>query len=122
MNAEVITIKGEKFALLPIATWNHIQETLEEAIDIANAKKISARIAAGGGEYFPEQVVQDIVFGKNKIKVYREYRGMTQAALANKSGISIDTVKRLETTAEGGSIKTVKAIAETLEIDIDMLI
>ncbi len=122
MNAEVVTIKGEKFALLPFAMWEQMVETLEDAQDIAQAKEIKRRIAAGDGEYFPEQVITDIVMGKNKIKVYREYRGMTQAILADKSGVSVDTIKRLETSAEGGSVKTIKAIANALSIDVDMLI
>ena len=122
MNAEVLTIKGEKFAILPFDVWEKIQETLEDLQDIADAKEIEARIQRGEGEYFPAEVVNAILDGANPVKVYREYRNMTQAELAQKAGLSADMIKKIESGKSDGSLKSLKAIAAALNVDIEDII
>lgn len=123
MNAEILTIKGEKFAILPFDVWEKIQETLEDLQDIADAKEIEARIQRGEGEYFPAELVEAIMLnGKNKIQAFREYRGMTQEALAEAIGKSVILVRKLESGATKGSIDTIKAVSEVLKVDINNLI
>ena len=123
MNAEVLTIKGEKFAILPFDVWEKIQETLEDLQDIADAKEIEARIQRGEREYFPAELVEAIMLnGKNKIQAFREYRGMTQEALAEAIGKSVILVRKLESGATKGSIDTIKAVSEVLKVDINNLI
>ncbi|MBR1649250.1 MAG: helix-turn-helix domain-containing protein [Alphaproteobacteria bacterium] len=122
MNAEVLTIKGEKFAVLPFDIYEKIIEALEDAQDIADAKEISAKIASGEMECFPSSVVNALIDGENAVKVYREYRGLTQAELAQKAGVSVVMIKKLEAGKTTGSIKTLKAIALALKLDVDDLI
>ena len=123
MNAEVLTIKGEKFAILPFDVWEKIQETLEDLQDIAEAQEIEARIQRGDREYFPAELVEAIMLnGKNKIQAFREYRGMPQEALAEAIGKSVILVRKLESGATKGSIDTIKAVSEVLKVDINNLI
>lgn len=58
---------------------------------------------------------------KNKVKILREEKNMTQTELAEKSGLSLRTVQRIEA---GNSLKgfTIKAIAQALEAEPESLI
>lgn len=122
MNAEVITLQGKKFAVFPLDVWEKLQERIEELQDIADCKEIEARIERGEGEYFPCEVVDAMLDGENTIKLFREYRGLTQAELAGKSDISLSMIKKLECGESEGSIKTIKSIAKALNIDVELLI
>ena len=122
MNAEVMILKGIKYAVLPFEAWEKLQEYLEELQDIADCNEIKARIEQGKGEYFPEGVVDALIDGENAIKTFREYRGLTQTELASKAGLSVAMIKKLESGETGGSIKTIKAIASALNLEVDDLI
>ena len=121
-NAEILTIKGEKFAVLPFDIYEKLVEKLEDMQDIADAKEISAKIASGEMECFPDTLVKAIIHGENKVKVFREYRGLTQAELAEKTGLSTIMIKKLEAGETDGSIKSLKAIAGALNLDVDDII
>lgn len=58
---------------------------------------------------------------KNKVKILREEKNMTQTELAERSGLSLRTVQRIEA---GNSLKgfTIKAIAQALEAEPESLI
>ena len=58
---------------------------LEDAISIAAAKKA---VESGEDELIPAEVVNRIIDGENPIRVYRDYRGLTQKDLAQKVDIS----------------------------------
>lgn len=57
---------------------------------------------------------------KNKVKFYREKQNLTQTELAEKSGLSLRTIQRVENgnTPKGFTIKT---LAEALEVDTESL-
>jgi len=97
------------------STTHSAEETMtdEELYDIAKAE---------AGEYFPADVTKRLVAGDSPIKVYREYRALTQAALAEQSGISTMYLSQIETGNRGGSTKVISAIAKALSVDIDDLI
>jgi len=122
MNAEVLTIKGEKYALLPFDAWEKLQEYLEDLQDIADCNEIKARIERGEGEYFPSSVVDALIDGDNAIKVYREYRGLTQNELAEKVGVSVSMIRKIEAGESEGSIKTLKSIAQALNVDLENIV
>lgn len=119
MDTEILTIKGEKFAVLPFNLYEKLMEKLEDLQDIADCKEIKAQIARGEMELFPADIVNAIINGENKIKVYREYRGLTQAELAAQANLSLAMIKKLESGETSGSIKSLKAIAKVLCLDLD---
>ena len=120
MNADIITLQGKKLAVVPLDVWERILEKLEDFDDLMAAREIDADPAA---EYFPIELMDQIKLdGKNPVKVYREYRKMTQEQLAEKAGISVHMVRKIENGESEGSISTIKAIAKALNLDIDMLV
>lgn len=123
MNAEVMTLEGKKYAVLPYDFWEQVQERLEDLQDAIDAKEISAKIACGEMEYFSSEFVNRLLLGdENKVKVCREYRGLTQEALATKINKSVELIRKIESGKSEGSISTIKAIAEALSVDINLLV
>lgn len=122
MEAQVLQLNGMKYAVLPYESYAKMIEILEDARDIADAKEIAARIERGEGEYFPSEVINAILDGENKIKIFREYRGITQEALAEKINKSVAMIRKLENGSSDGSISTIKAISAALKVDVEMLI
>jgi len=123
MNAEVLTIKGEKFAILPLNIYEKLLEAIEDVQDIADAKEIEAQVKRGEMECFPAYILDEIIDeGKNAVKVYREYRGLTQNELAEKANISLAMIRKIESGQSEGSVSTIKAIAAALNLDVDLLI
>ena len=117
--AEEIAESDLRVALIGAIMGN---EAIDDLQDIADAKEIEARIQRGEGEYFPAEVVNAILDGANPVKVYREYRNMTQAELAQKAGLSADMIKKIESGKSDGSLKSLKAIAAALNVDIEDII
>ena len=62
------------------------------------------------------------VYYKNPIKVWREYRELTQQKVAEEIGISIPFVSQLETGKRNASIDVMKKMALILNVDIDDLV
>ncbi len=122
METQVLQLNGIKYAILPYEAYEKMIEVLEDAQDVADAKEIASRIMQGEGEYFPSEVVNAILSGENKIKVFREYRGMTQEELAKKINKSVPMIRKLENGSSDGSVNTIKAISATLNVDVELLI
>lgn len=103
---------------IPIQDFEALQERLEELEDIAALDAALAR----DEEAFPGDVVKRLLDGESPVKVFREYREMTQAVLAEKTGVTKTTISEIETGRKQGSVGTLKAIANALELDIDDLV
>ena len=123
MNAEIITLHGQKLAVLPLDVWESILEKLEDFEDIIDAKRIEAEEEKNGGDYFPYELIKSIrKGGKNRIKAYREHRKMSQEELAEKAGVSVHMIRKLEAGESKGSVDTIKAIAKALRLNMELLV
>ena len=61
----------------------------------------------------------------NHIKTYRKKQGLTQADLANRAGLNIRQIQKIENgeaQTENVTLKTMQAIAQALNAKIDDLI
>lgn len=72
-------------------------------------------------ETVPHAVVKRLSAGDHPVKVYREHRGLTQAVLAERTGLSPMYLSQIETGRRGGSAKTLAKIARALHVDLDDL-
>ncbi len=70
----------------------------------------------------PEAFAFRVTSGESPIRVWREYRGLSQAALAKAAGISVPYLSQLESQIRSGSKKVLKKIAESLNLRVDALI
>lgn len=61
----------------------------------------------------------------NRVKTYRKKQGLTQKALANRAGLNIRQIQKIENDevqTENVTLKTMQAIAQALNAKIDDLI
>ena len=94
---------------------------LEAAEDLADIAAYDAAMA-DPGEGMPGSILMRIIAGENPVRVIREWRGLTAAETARKAGIHRVQLHDIETGKRQGSIATVKAIAEALNVPVDDLI
>ena len=71
-------------------------------------------------ETLPHSVVTRLLDGlETPIQIFREYRNLTQEDLAKRAGISQGMLSEIESRKKTGSVATIKAIAEALNVDLD---
>jgi DNA-binding XRE family transcriptional regulator len=73
-------------------------------------------------ELMPLELTRKIIEGENPIEVYLEYRNLTQTELAKVVGVTQTTISEIENGRKQGSIKTLKAIASALKVDLDDIV
>jgi hypothetical protein len=77
-----------EYAVIPYELYEQLVEDAETLQDIRDIDEIKARIERGEEELIPAHVTYAILDGENPVKVWREYRGLTQQELATAAGIS----------------------------------
>jgi transcriptional regulator with XRE-family HTH domain len=70
----------------------------------------------------PGEVTFAILSGINPVRAWREYKQIKMNELAKRAGISSAYLSQIENGKRNPTIDTLKAIANELEIDIEMLI
>jgi DNA-binding XRE family transcriptional regulator len=106
------------FVKVPQKDFESLIDKLEDAQDRLALDKALRQ----NEERFPGTLVQRMVEGESPLRVFRQYRGLTQQALADAAKVSKTTISELETGRKDGSIKTIARIAEVLNVDIDDLV
>lgn len=123
MNVQILEKNGKpEWAILPYADYLALVEEAEDQEDIRDYNELTAGIEAGTVELFPDSVTVDIINGKNPIKLWREYRALTQQQLAEKVGISVPFLSQLESGKRNSSMKVLVALSSALSVDMDMLV
>ena len=116
MKMETVTREGQEFVLVPRNEYAKLIEDVEMLADIKDYRE--AKLSQE--ETLPGEVIDRIILNdENPARVYREYRGLTQQQLADKVGIQRAYLTEIETGRKSGSIKTLKAIAQALGVDLD---
>ena len=64
--------------------------------DIRDYDIVKESLEQGSEESIPSQIVYAILDGDNPIRVWSEYRGMSQQELAERAGISVPYLSQLE--------------------------
>jgi len=118
----IISPSGERMVVLPEADYAALIERLEDAEDIASATAVRERIKRGEEELVPARVVERLIGGENPITVWREYRGMTISALAEKAGLSQSYLSQIESGKREGKVTMLARLARALAVDLDDLV
>lgn len=122
MNVQTIDRDGKpEYVVLPWADYQALLEAAEDAIDGALLDAFRKKLASGEEETVPAAVLDALLAGTSPIKVWREYRGLTQEALATRVGISKAYLCQIETGKREGAIKTLRALAAALGLTVDDL-
>ena len=117
-----MTVQVIKWAVVPYDTYLELVEKAEMLQDIQDYGSVKAALERGDDELIPDEVVNAILDGANPIKVWREYRRMSQHELANQVDISVPYLSQLETNKRKGSLEVLSAITTVLNISLDMVV
>jgi len=122
MSKPQIIYQGGKpaFAVVPWKQYEFFKKHVDEA-DLTD-EELMTLADLEDDEVIPMYVSERLSAGEHPVKVFREYRNMTQKELAQKAGISPEYVSQIEGGKKQGSIDTLKAIAEALSLDLDDLV
>jgi DNA-binding XRE family transcriptional regulator len=112
--AETVTI--------PKTEYERLRALDEEFADIESALAIEAKIASGEEELIPSVVVDRLLAAEAPLRVWREYRQLTQVALARASGVNRVQIVEIEAGRSTGSVHTLYKLATALDVDVDDLI
>jgi predicted transcriptional regulator len=121
MRIEKITRDGKVFAILPMNTLKKLIDDAEMLADIAAYDAAKARLASGEDELIPLEITERRLAGESTVKIWREYRGLTQEGLAKKSKVSRSMIAAIEAKHKTGGIATLKKLAGALKVDLDEL-
>lgn len=118
----IVTPGGERLVVLAEAEYAALVEAAEDAEDRAALDRFRTRLASGEEEMIPSEVVDRLLGGENRIRVWREHRGLSAKALAERSGIAQGFLSQIETGKREGTVETLRKIATALSITIDDLV
>lgn len=105
-----------KTITIPRAEYEALRARIEDLDDIL------AGHAARTGVALPHEFAMRIIEGEHPVRVWREYCGMTAAALANAAKVSKAYLSEIETGKKPGSIEAYKGIAGVLAVPVDALL
>ena len=106
-----------EFIVLPYKEYDNLLNALEDKEDIKAVKDFHSN----NQKTIPFELLQSIANGKNAIRVFREFRKISQIKLAEQAGISRQYLCQIENGTRKGSHKVLKRIADILDVDIDLL-
>jgi len=115
----ITTPSGDRMVLIPLEEYERLIEAAEDAADARDVDEIRRRLATGEEELIPAEVVDRMIDGENKLRVWREFRGMSAKQLAGATALAAPYISQLETCKREGTIETFKKIATALRVDID---
>jgi DNA-binding XRE family transcriptional regulator len=121
-NIQLIERDGKpEWAVLPYDEYLKLLEQAEMLEDIRDYDIAKAELENGEDELIPSEVVEALLDGENPIKVWREYRGLTQQQLADTAGISKPYLSQIETGKRKGAVDILSTIAKALNVSLDDL-
>jgi len=109
--------KGNQFVLLSKGEYDRLLEKVQDTLDL----RLLRDRKNDDGEKISGEMMQRLL-SENPIKVWREYRQLSQTSLAKKIDVTAMYISHLETGKKKGSINTLKEIASVLKVDLDDLV
>lgn len=122
MSVQLILKEGKpEYAIVPYEIYERLVADAEMLEDIRDYDA-AVKAVENGEELIPADVVYALLDGANPIRVWREYRGLSQGELALVAGISSSYLSQLETGKRTGTAEVLNTIAAKLNIDLDELV
>ncbi len=121
MRVETITRKGREFAVIPVEVLQRLMDDAEMLADVKAYDAAKARLASGEDELVPFEIVERRLNGEAPLRIWREYRKLTQEQLAKRARVSRALVAAIETKRKTGSINTWKRLSAALDVSWEQL-
>src|SRR5271170_4468273 len=121
MHIEKITRKGKEYAVIPVEDLLKLMDDAEMLADVKAYDAAKGRLRRGDDELIPFEIVERRLAGESTVKIWREYRELTQEELAERSKLSRAMIAAIETGRKKGGIDTLKRLAAALKVDLNNL-
>lgn len=107
---------------IPRSEYERLVAMAEDAADMRAIEEFKVKLASGEEELIPAEFVDRMIAGESALRVYRDLRGLTQAGLSERSGVNRVQIADIEAGRKTGSVATLKALAQALDVAIDDLV
>lgn len=107
---ETVTISREEY--------DRLQSAAEMLDDVAAYDAAMANL----GEGLPHEYMTRLIDGEAPVRVFRDWRGLTQSALAKASGVNRVQITNIESGLKTGSVATLRKLADALGAPLDDLV
>jgi len=115
------TYKGRKITLnQPGYYCAACSEGAHTGVDMAATE--AAFMAFKKRDYLPIELVDRMIAGEHPVRIWREHRGLTLAALSARSGVGFSYIAKIEHGKKPDSTSALKNLAEALGVETDDLI
>ncbi len=121
MRIETITREGREFAVIPVDELQKLIDDAEMLADVRAYDAAKARLEAGEDELVPLEITERRLRGEAPLRIWREYRKLTQERLARKSKVSRALIAAIETKRKVGSVSTWKRLGAVLGVSWEQL-
>lgn len=122
MSVQTIDKNGKpEYVVLPWEEYQAMLAALEDRADAAVLAGFADRLVRGEEETIPAVVMDRLLAGEQPVRVWREYRGLTQAQLAEAAAVTQSMVAMIERGDRRGTVDTLTDIARVLKIVLDDL-
>jgi mRNA interferase RelE/StbE len=121
MRIERIVRNGKDFAVVPLNNLQRLTSDAEMLADITAYDRAKARLERGEDELIPFEITRRRVIGESSVKLWREYRGLTQDKLAKASRVSRGMIAAIESGHKKGGLATLKKLASALNVSLENL-
>jgi DNA-binding XRE family transcriptional regulator len=121
-NFKRLTRNGQSFVLVPQKVYEALQENSEMLADIQAYDAAKSRNEKTFPAELGVRLTEAARAGKSLVPVWREYRELTQTALAEASGVNRVYLSEIESGKKPGSVEALKRIADVLQIGLDDLV
>jgi DNA-binding XRE family transcriptional regulator len=121
MHIERITRRGKEFAVLPLEALRKLMDDAEMLAGVKAYDAAKGRLKRGEDELIPFEITERRLAGESSVKIWREYRELTQEELGRRSEVSRAMIAAIETGRKKGGIDTLKRLAAALKVDLENL-
>ncbi|UOM37176.1 helix-turn-helix transcriptional regulator [Acuticoccus sp. I52.16.1] len=107
---------------IPRAEYERLRTLAEDHADIVEADQALAALRRGEDVALPGEFARRLFDGESPLKVFREFRGLSGSALAERSGVNRVQILDIEAGRSVGSVATLAKLARALDVTIDDLV
>ncbi|MFQ5421929.1 MAG: helix-turn-helix domain-containing protein [Anaerolineae bacterium] len=119
MNVQIIEKAGKpEWAVIPYEIYQQLLGDAEMLRDVRDFDAVRQAVDSGE-ELVPDEVAYAILDGRHPIKVWREYRQLTQQELAKQAGISAAYLSQIESGKRKGTTSALATVAAALNLTLD---
>lgn len=106
---------------IPVEEYQRLLAIAEGMYDVLAFDRALEALASGEDELLPAEMARRLVAGEAPVRIWREHRGFTQTALAERSGVNRVQIANIESGTKTGSVETLRKLADALGVALDDL-